>query len=80
MFSHFEQLEKLESDKMALEVKIRAIEDDLRKGLNRNRLDQSVQLENYEVLLEILRVAESELNEINDQIYHIETSSHQVRG
>lgn len=69
-------LDNLKIEKVHLESKLCAIEGDLKRGLNRKRHEQAVQLENHEVLLEILRVTESELNEVNKKIYHLENSNY----
>ncbi len=75
MFGNYEELEKLKVNKRKLVSKVRAIEDDLKKGLNRIRHEQAIQLENYEVLLEILRVAENDLNNINKKIFQLENAN-----
>ena len=75
MFGQYEQLDKLKADRAELEHKILSIEAELKKGLNRDKDEQAIQLENYEVLIEILRVSQSEINEINKKIYQIEKSS-----
>ena len=75
MFGNYEELEKLKVNRRKLESKIRSIEDDLRNGLNQTRHEQAAQLENYEVLLEILRVTEDNLNEVNKKIYQLENSA-----
>lgn len=74
MFGNYEELEKLKVSKKKLESKIQAIEDDLRKGLNRCRHEQAIQLENYEVLLELLRVTENNLHDVNRKIYQLENA------
>lgn len=76
MFSHYEKLEKLNSEKAKLEHTIESIKADLRQGLDATRSEQAVQLENYEVLMELLRISESELNEINTQIYQLENANY----
>jgi len=76
MFSHYEKLEKLNSEKERLEHTIESIKADLRQGLDATRSEQAVQLENYEVLMELLRISESELNEINTQIYQLENANY----
>lgn len=76
MFSHYEKLEKLNSEKAKLEQTIDSIKADLRQGLDATRSEQAVQLENYEVLMELLRISESELNEINTQIYQLENANY----
>ncbi len=76
MFGQYEKLEKLKLDKRKIESKVRSVEEELKRGLNRNSHEQAVQLDNYDVLLEILRVSESELNDINKKIYQLENSSY----
>ena len=76
MSGPYEKLEKLKEDKKKLEDKVRAIENDLRRGLDKSRHEQAAELENYEVLLEILRVSEDELNELNKQIYQLESANY----
>ncbi len=75
MFGQYEKLEKLKVDKRRLESKVRSIEEDIKKGLDKTRHEQAAQLENYEVLLELLRVSESELNDINKKITQLESSN-----
>ena len=72
MFSHYENLEKLNEEKTRLENKIQSIKNDLKQGLNAASDEQAIQLENYEVLMEILKVSESELTDINAKIYQLE--------
>jgi len=60
MFSHYEKLEKLNSEKERLEHTIESIKADLRQGLDATRSEQAVQLENYEVLMELLDATRSE--------------------
>jgi uncharacterized protein YydD (DUF2326 family) len=76
MFGHYQQLDKLRSDEIELERKVRAIKEDLKSGLDRSRHAQAVQLENYDILIEILRVTEFELAEINNKIYNLENSNY----
>ena len=76
MFSHFEKMEDLREKKQELEKRIEAIEKDLRSGLDPDSSEQAVQLENYEVLLEILRKTEDELNAVNKKIYELENASY----
>ncbi len=76
MFSHYEKMEDLQAKKQELEKRIKAIEKDLKSGLDPDSEEQAVQLENYEVLLEILRNSEDELNTINKKIYELENASY----
>lgn len=72
MFSNFEKLDDLQHQKRALESKIKAIETDLKSGLDPDAEEQAIQLENYEVLLELLRMSESELAQINKKLNRLE--------
>lgn len=72
MFSNYEKLDDLLHQKKTLERKVCAIEGDLKSGLDPQREEQAVQLENYEVLLELLRISESELARINKKIISLE--------
>ena len=76
MFSHYEKMEDLQDKKQELEKRIYAIEKDLKSGLDPDSKEQAVQLENYEVLLEILRNTEDELNSINKKIFELENASY----
>ncbi len=69
-----EQLIKLKKEQERLQKTIDAIKTDLRGGLDAVKSEQAVQLENYEVLMELLRLSESELNEVNNQIYQLENA------
>ncbi len=75
MFSHYERLEKLNEEKVRLEEKIESIKRDLRHGLDATKNEQAIQLENYEVLMEILKVTESELSDVNSKIYQLENTT-----
>ncbi|GAB4115776.1 MAG: hypothetical protein KKC01_01160 [Gammaproteobacteria bacterium] len=62
-------------DKQALQQKrdeltqrLQAIRRDLQGGLDRDMSDQAIQLENRDTLLEIARVTEQELAEIERQL------------
>lgn len=59
-----ETLKRLEHRRDELAARIDAIHRDLRSGLEKDYEEQSIQLENLEVLQEIARVAELELKEI----------------
>jgi len=76
MFGQYEQLDKLKDERSELEKKINNIKEDIKRGLNQDKSEQATQLENYDVLIEILRVSESEINELNKKIYQIENSSY----
>lgn len=75
MISHYEKMEDLKNKKQELENRILAIEKDLKSGLDPDSEEQAVQLENYEVLLEILRNTEGELKLINEKIFELENAS-----
>ncbi len=51
-----------------LSARLEAIRRDLRGGLSSDLEDQATQLENYDTLLEIARVAEAELLQIDAQL------------
>lgn len=72
MFSNFEKMDDLKHQKRNLESKIRALENDLKSGLDPDSEEQAVQLENYEVLLELIRTSESELIKINKKLNKLE--------
>ena len=55
-----------------LENRINAIKQDIASGLNPDSSEQAIQLENYEVLFEILKSTEVELDEINRKLYEID--------
>jgi hypothetical protein len=57
-------LQELEVRRDELRNRIEAIHKDLRGGLEKDFEEQSIQLENLEVLQEIARVAEQELREV----------------
>lgn len=76
MYSHYEKMEDLQNKKQELENRINAIKKDLKTGLDPDSEEQAIQLENYEVLLEILRNTEDELNTINKKIYELENASY----
>ena len=72
MFSHYEKMEELQNKKRDLERRISAIKNDFKSGLDPDSEEQAVQLENYEVLLEILRNTEDELDSVNKKIFELE--------
>lgn len=65
-------IDKLHQDKKRLEEKIESIRRDLRQGLDASSDEQSIQLENYEVLMEILKISEDELESVNQKINHLQ--------
>ena len=56
--------QELEARREELRGRIEAIHRDLGRGLEKDYEEQSIQLENLEVLQEIARVAEQELREV----------------
>lgn len=48
--------------------RLKAIQNDLGRGLDRDLEEQSIQLENFEVLQEIARMAKEELMDIERQL------------
>lgn len=52
----------------ALAKRLEAIRADIGRGLDRDAEEQAVQLENFEVLREIHRVTEQELQQVRAQI------------
>ena len=63
-----QSLEALTRRRKELRDRIKAIHADLGRGLDKDYEEQSIQLENLEVLQEIVRVAESELREVEIKI------------
>ena len=57
-------LEELMQRRDELRDRIKAIHADIGRGLEKDYEEQSIQLENLEVLQEIVRVAEQELREV----------------
>jgi hypothetical protein len=51
-----------------LEARLEDIKEDLARGLDADSEERATQLENRDVLLEIQRVTEEELNRLNQQI------------
>jgi hypothetical protein len=60
--------EELIQNRDELLKRLEAIRKDLRGGLDADSKEQAVQLENMQVLQEIARVSEENLQEINQQI------------
>ena len=71
-----DNINELNNRKIELEDRIRAIQNDIKSGLDPDSEEQAVQLENYEVLLELLKTAESELSEINERLIQLGKQSH----
>ena len=57
-------LQELEARREELRGRLEAIHRDLGRGLEKDYEEQSIQLENLEVLQEIARVAEQELRKV----------------
>ena len=76
MIAKNEQLENLKAKRSELENKVRLIFEELKRGLNPDKSEQATELENYDVLIEILRVSESGIKELNKKIYQIENSNY----
>ncbi len=68
------ELEKLRSRKAELEFRLHAIRRDLGRGLDADSEEQAQQLENMEVLQEIGRVAEKELEDVKRQLADLRRS------
>lgn len=56
--------EALRARRSELVMRLRAIRSDLGRGLDRDAEEQAIELENMDVLQEISRVAEQELQDI----------------
>ena len=61
-------LEELMQSRDELLKRLEAISKDLRGGLDADSKEQAIQLENMQVLQEIARVTEENLQQINQQI------------
>ncbi|NIN60694.1 MAG: hypothetical protein GTN56_13025 [Xanthomonadales bacterium] len=68
-------LEKLEARAQELRDRIAAIHRDLGRGLEKDYEEQSIQLENLEVLQEIARVAEVELRTVELKLAELKSSA-----
>ena len=62
------EIDRLEARRDELEYRLQAIRRDYRRGLDRDSEEQALQLENMEVLQEISRVAEQELDQVNRRL------------
>jgi RNA polymerase-binding transcription factor DksA len=60
--------EELLNKKSELETRLQKIKSDIAGGLDADFAEQAVQLENRDVLLEIMRVTEEELQKINAKL------------
>lgn len=63
-----ETKEALEARQSELDDRLKSIRKDLASGLDKDSEEQAVQLENFEVLQEIARLAEKELAEVNRRL------------
>lgn len=59
---------ELETRQKKLHKRLAEIKADLGRGLNRNSSEQALELENFEVLEEIARVTQTELDHIERQL------------
>lgn len=66
--------EELEQKRDELRKRIEAIRRDLAGGLDRDLEDQAQQLENRDTLMEIARVAEQELRDVEAQLRDLDPS------
>ncbi len=60
--------DQLTEQRDALRRRLEAIHKDLRRGLDDDLEEQSMQLQNYDVLLEIARVTQQQLDEIEARL------------
>ena len=67
--------QELEARREELRGRIEAIHRDLGRGLEKDYEEQSIQLENLEVLQEIARVAEQELREVEMKLATMKASN-----
>jgi len=66
--------QELEQRREELQQRLDAIKRDLGGGLERDLEDQAQQLENRDTLLEIARVAEQELRDVEAQLREVDES------
>jgi len=64
--------QELMTKKAELEERLEKIKNDFKSGLDADWEEQAVQLENRDVLLEIARVSEEELQKINAALQEME--------
>ncbi len=69
------EIDKLHQDRERLEEKIESIRRDLKQGLDASSDEQAIQLENYDVLMEILKISEDELESVNQKISHLQNAN-----
>lgn len=75
-----ERRRTLESQRDALADRLRRINLDYRRGLDRDMEEQAVELENEEVLREIARVTAEELSRIEGALRRIEAATRSDGG
>lgn len=63
---------QLEQRRTELEERLKAVRRDLGGGLDRDMEDQAQQLQNRDTLLEIARVAEQELRDVEAQLRELD--------
>ena len=66
--------QELEKRRDELEERLKAVRRDLGGGLDRDPDDQAQQLENRDTLLEIARVAEQELRDVEARLRELDES------
>jgi len=69
------EYERLVRRRDELKARLDAIQRDLNGGLERDWEEQSIQLENLEVLEEISRVAQAELRDVEERLTHLKAAS-----
>ena len=66
--------QELEQRRQELRERLEAVRRDLGRGLDRDLEEQSQQLENRDTLLEIARVAEQELRDVEARLRELDES------
>ncbi len=72
MMEMTEELTLLTTKRDKLVERLDAIKQDIGRGLNRDSSEQAVELENAEVLDEIARVTQNELDRLNARIARLQ--------
>ncbi len=62
----------LKARQTELEKRLEAIRKDMAGGLDADSAEQAIQLENYEVLSEIARLAENELAQVKEKLGNLD--------
>jgi len=70
-----DDIQGLEQRRQELRKRLEAIHRDLGRGLEKDYEEQSIQLENLEVLQEIARVAKAELHEVELELAELKGKS-----